>query len=40
MGFAIEDIHRALRETNNSYEQAAAWLLGDQDMSDNVLCPL
>jgi len=32
MGFTNEDINLALRTTNNNYEAAAAWLLGDRDM--------
>jgi len=32
MGFSNEDITLALRTTNNNYEAAAAWLLGDRDM--------
>jgi len=34
MGFGDADISNALRMTSNNYEAAAAWLLGDRDMSD------
>jgi len=37
MGFSNEDVTLALRTTNNNYEAAAAWLLGDRDMGgDNA----
>mmetsp|Transcript_16579 Transcript_16579/g.23016 ORF Transcript_16579/g.23016 Transcript_16579/m.23016 type:complete len:746 (-) Transcript_16579:33-2270(-) len=32
MGFAAQDIQQALRITNNNYEAAAAWLLGDREI--------
>lgn len=35
MGFGLEDITAALRATNNNYEMACAWLLGDRDVSVN-----
>lgn len=34
MGFTSEQVTTALRSTNNNYEAAAAWLLGDRDGSD------
>jgi len=30
MGFAADDVAQALRATNNNYEAACAWLLGDR----------
>jgi len=34
MGFSIPDVTNALRITNNNYESAAAWLLGDRDVEE------
>lgn len=31
MGFAPDDVNAALRATNNDYEAATDWLLGERD---------